>query len=150
LAGQLAANQISLTLADLVSEAHDTHHPISSALYYEDQRGPAKLRAQSFIAERIPKYLGWLEEVAASNTKGKRRWVVGRGRSYGRLSLFQVIEGLRYAFPKAMKRAERKLPLVAAVHDRVAELPRIAAYIASPRRLPFNENDLFRRYPELD
>jgi glutathione S-transferase len=144
------ASQIQLTIADLVAEAHDTHHPIGSGLYYEDQKKEAKRRAKSFVDERIPKYLGWLEDVLARNRKSRGRWLVGRDLTYADLSAFQLVAGLRYAFPNAMARVERKVPLLVALHDRVAERPRIAAYLASERRIPFNEYGIFRRYPELD
>jgi len=144
------ANQIQLTIADLVGEAHDTHHPIAGGLYYEDQKKEAKRRAESFVQERIPRYLGWLEDVLERNTKSDGRWLVERDLTYVDLSAFQVVEGLRYAFPNAMARLARKIPRLMALRDRVAERPRIAAYLASERRLPFNQQGIFRRYPELD
>ncbi len=148
-AGGLWTQQIQLTLSDLVAEAHDTHHPVSVNLYYEDQKEEALRRAEDFRNSRIPKFLGWFETVLARNPSGGRH-LVGRTLTYVDLSLFQVVEGLAYAFPKATARALKKTPLVAALHDAVAERPRIAAYLASPRRIPFNEEGLFRRYPELD
>ena len=144
------AQQIQLTLADLVDEAHDTHHPISGGLYYEDQKREARRRAEDFVKERMPKYLGWLEAVLERNAASEGRWLVGRDLTYVDLSAFQVVEGLRYAFPRAMARLEPKLPRLVALRDRVAERPRIAAYLASKRRLAFNEMGIFRRYPELD
>src|SRR3989454_11299938 len=144
------ASQIQLTIADFVGEIHDTHHPIAGSLYYEDQKKEAKRRARAFVKERMPRYLGWLEDVLARNRKSEGRWVVGRDRTYVDLSAFQVVEGLRYAFPNAMARLERKIPRLVALHDRVAEQPRIAAYLKSERRLPFNQEGIFRSYPELD
>jgi glutathione S-transferase len=144
------ANQIQLTIADLVDEAHDTHHPIAGSLYYEDQRREAKRRARNFVKERVPRYLGWLEDVLARNTVSKGQWLVGRALTYVDLSAFQVVEGLRYAFPNAMARMERKVPGLIALRDRVGGRPRIATYLASKRRLPFNQEGIFRRYPELD
>jgi len=144
------AQQIQLTIADLVGEAHDTHHPIAGGLYYEDQKREAKRRAQSFVGERLPKYLGWLEGVLERNRRSRGRWLVGSDCTYADLSAFQVVEGLRYAFPHAMIRAERKLPRLVALRDRVAARPRIAAYLASDRRIPFNRMGIFRHYPELD
>ena len=141
------ASQIALTIADLVAEAHDTHHPISGGLYYEDQKAAAKQRARAFVEERLPKYLGWLEQVLVRNGG---TWLVGRRLSYVDLSAFQVIEGLRYAFPKAMAALEPRIPRLVALRDRVAARPRIAAYLASKRRIPFNEQGIFRHYPELD
>ncbi len=141
------ASQIALTIADLVAEAHDTHHPIAGGLYYEDQKREAKRRAQSFVGERIPKYLGWLERVLDRNGG---RWLVGARLSYADLCAFQAVDGLRYAFPRAMARVERRTPKLTALRDRIAARPRIAAYLASDRRLPFNEDGIFRRYPELD
>ena len=144
------AHQIQLTIADLVAEAHDTHHPISGALYYKDQKREAKRRAKDFVAERIPKYLGWLEQILERNTRSRQQWLVGRDRTYPDLSAFQVIEGLRYAFPNAMAAFESRIPLLVALRDRVAERPRIAEYLRSPRRLAFNQQGIFRHYPELD
>jgi len=144
------ASQIQLTIADLVDEVHDTHHPIASSRYYEDQKKEAKRRAQEFVKERMPKYLGWLESVLARNRTSAGRWLVGGDLTYVDLSAFQVIEGLRYAFPNALARLEAKIPRLIELHDRVAERPRIAAYLKSERRLPFNQQGIFRRYPELD
>jgi glutathione S-transferase len=144
------ANQIQLTIADLVGEAHDTHHPIAGGLYYEDQKPEAKRRARDFVRDRMPKYLGWLEDALARNTKSRGRWLVGRDLTYVDLSAFQVVEGLRHAFPNAMARLAPKIPRLMALRDRVAERPRLAAYLASRRRLPFNQQGIFRHYPELD
>jgi glutathione S-transferase len=149
-ASRLRAHQLQLTIADLVTEAHDTHHPVGVSLHYEEQRREAARRARLFARERIPLFLGYLDRALDSNAAGRGRWLVGRGLSYPDLSTFQVVAGLRYAFPRAMARTERKLPRLGALHDRVAALPRIAAYLASPRRIPFNEEGIFRRYPELD
>jgi glutathione S-transferase len=148
-AGRLWAHQLQLTVADFVTEIHDTHHPIASGLYYEDQKDAAKRRSADFLATRAPKFLGYFERVLAQNPKGDKHLVDSRMR-YPDLSLFQVVEGLRYAFPNAMARLEKKVPRVVALHDRVAEFPRIRAYLASNRRIPFNEQGIFRHYPELD
>lgn len=149
-AARAEASQIQLTVADVVGEAHDTHHPIAPGLYYDDQKREAKRRAQDFVDQRMPKYLGWLERVLARNRRSRGRWLVGRDLTYADLSAFQLVAGLRYAFPNAMATCERKLPKLVALHDRVAARPRIAAYLASERRIPFNEYGIFRRYPELD
>jgi glutathione S-transferase len=146
---RLWAHQLSLTIADFVQEVHDTHHPISGGLYYRDQRAAARKRAEAFRAERAPKFLGYFERVLAQNPAGDR-WLVGARASYADLSLFQIVAGTRYAFPRTMKRLERKLPRTVALHDRVAARPRIAAYLESDRRIPFNEDGIFRHYPELD
>jgi len=148
-AGQLWAHQLQLTIADAVDEAHDTHHPIASSLYYEDQKAEAARRAADFVANRIPKYLGYFERVLERNPQGDRH-LVGRRVSYCDLSLFQLLAGLRYAFPRAMARLEPRFARVGALHDRIARRPRIAAYLRSPRRIAFNEQGIFRRYPELD
>lgn len=144
--GRLYAHQLELTISDLVVEAHDTHHPIASGLYYEDQRPAARQRAEDFRKHRMPKYLGYFEDVL---DKAGGQYAVGR-HSYVDLSLFQVMSGLAYAFPEAMKRMRRKVPLLSALAERVAERPRIAAYLDSPRRIPFNEMGIFRHYAELD
>lgn len=142
-------HQIQLTIADLVSEAHDTHHPLGMDLYYEDQLAEAARRAAGFCQQRLPKYLGWFESILQRNPAGQGQLVAGK-ISYADLSLFQVVEGLRYAFPQASAPVLAKAPLVRALHARVAALPRVAAYLASPRRIPFNEQGIFRHYPALD
>ena len=147
--GRLWCHQIQLTIADLVAETHDTHHPVASALYYEDQKPEAARRAKDFRDNRIPKFLGWFERILAANPAGSSH-LVDQAPSYADLSLFQAVEGLRYAFPHASARALRKTPHVAALAASVAGWPRIAAYLASPRRQPFNQNGIFRHYPELD
>jgi glutathione S-transferase len=148
-AARLWAHQLQLTIADVVAEAHDVHHPIGSSLYYEDQKPEAKRRAQNFVEERIPGYLGYFERVLERNPSGRAR-AVGDTLTYVDTSLFQLIAGLRYAFPKAMGRIEHDTPGLAALHDTVAADPRLTGYFASPRRLPFNEQGIFRHYPELD
>ena len=146
-AGRLWLHQLQLTVVDFVKEIHDTHHPVGSGLYYEDQKPEAKRYAENFIDERAPKYLGYFETVMR---KSGGPYLAGRKVTYVDLSIFQLIEGLRYAFPKAMKGIERKASGLVTVRDKVAERPGVAAYLASPRRIPFNEMGIFRHYPELD
>jgi glutathione S-transferase len=148
-AGRLWTHQIQLTIADFVLEAHDTHHPIASGLYYEDQKEEAARRTEDFRGNRVPKYLDWFETILARNPAGAKHFV-GDKITYADLSLFQVIAGLTYAFPKLMKRELPNYPKIAALHDAVAERPRIKAYLQSPRRIAFNESGIFRKYPELD
>jgi glutathione S-transferase len=144
---RLWTNQLQLTIGDFVAEVHDTHHPIAAGLYFEDQRPAARRRAADFLKNRAPKFLRYFERVLE---RSGGHYLLGRRLTYADLSLFQVVEGLRYAFPTAMRRLERKLPRVTALHDRVAERPRIAAYLACERRIAFNQLGIFRRYPELD
>jgi len=148
-AGRLWTHQLQLTLADLLVEAHDTHHPIAANLYYEDQKREARRRSAGFLDARLPKYLGYFERVLERNPQGDRH-LVGARLTYADLSLFQTVAGLNYAFPRAMARAGKRHKRVMALHDRVADRPRIAAYLASERRLAFNEQGIFRHYPELD
>lgn len=148
-AQRYVANGLQLAITDLVAEAHDTHHPLATSQYYEDQKEAAKIRSGTFIKERIPKYLGYFERVLQSNASGPKH-SVGQFLSYVDLSLFQVIEGLRYAFPRAMKGYSSRYPALIALHDSVAKRPNIVAYLQSERRLAFNEDGIFRHYPELD
>ncbi|MEJ7929435.1 glutathione S-transferase [Ramlibacter sp. AN1015] len=153
LADRLWVHQIQLTIADLVQEVHDLHHPIANALYYDDQKDSALRRSEDFRRNRLPKFLAWFEAVLARNARNARRTVprlVGARLSYADLSLFQVVDGLLYALPEASGRALRKTPLVAALHAGVGAERRVAQYLASERRLPFNEEGIFRHYPELD
>jgi glutathione S-transferase len=145
--GRFWAHQLQLTISDLVVEIHDTHHPVSSWLYFEEQRPAARRRSKDFWRYRVPKFLGYFERVLKNNGG---RFLVGRRLTYVDLSLFQIIEGLRYAFPKHMKSFERKIPDLIALHDRVAKRPRIAAYLASPRRIPFSQWGIYRYFKELD
>jgi glutathione S-transferase len=146
-AARLWLHQLQLTVTDLVKEVHDTHHPLSSQLYYEEQRAAAKRYTDLFWKHRIPKYLGYFETLLG---KSGGPFLLGRRLSYADLSLFQVVAGLRYAFPKRMKRFERNVPRLAALYDKVAARPRIKAYLGSNRRIEFNEMGIFRRYKELD
>jgi len=146
-AGLLWTHQLELTIADFLVEIHDTHHPIGSGLYYEDQKKESKLRAQDFLKNRVPKFLNYFETVLARNKSG----FLASGRlATPDLSMFQIVEGLRFAFPRVMRRFERKCPKLVALHDRVARRPRIAAYLNSERRIPFNQMGIFRHYRELD
>ncbi|MGV3655933.1 MAG: glutathione S-transferase [Noviherbaspirillum sp.] len=148
-AGRIWAHQLQLTIADLVTEVHDTHHPIAVSLYYEDQKPAARRRGADFLENRLPKFLDYFEQVLGQNGKGSR-YLVGARLSYVDLSIFQVIEGLYYAFPKAMARLAPGHGCLMDLHGRVAARPRIAAYLSSKRRLPFSEEGIFRHYPELD
>jgi glutathione S-transferase len=147
-AGRLWVHQLQLTIADFVVEAHDTHHPIGSGLYYEDQKKEAKRRTADFLKNRAPKYFGHFENVLTRNRSSK--YLAGKRLTYADLSLFQIVAGMHYAFPNAMAKLEKKVPRVVALHDLVTARPRIAAYLASGRRIPFNEMGIFRHYKELD
>ncbi|MDB5945606.1 MAG: glutathione S-transferase-like protein [Ramlibacter sp.] len=152
-ADRLWSHQVQLTIADVVTEVHDTHHPVGSSLYYEDQQPEAGRRADDFLKLRLPKFLGWFETILERNPRNAGRefpHLAGAKLSYPDLSLFQLVEGLYYAFPKGAARAMKKAPLVAALHAGVRRQRRIAAYLDSERRIPFNEQGIFRRYPELD
>jgi glutathione S-transferase len=144
-----AAHGLQLTITDLVAEVHDTHHPIDNSLYYEDQKDAAKARSTAFITQRIPKFLGYFAEVLAQNPDSGT-WIVGDALSHVDLSLFQIIEGLHYAFPRAMKGFGKRYPALAALHEAVRKRPNIARYLASDRRTAFNVSGIFRHYPELD
>jgi glutathione S-transferase len=146
-AGRLWLHQLQLTVADFVKEIHDTHHPVGSGLYYEDQKPEAKRYSENFLDERAPKYLGYFESVLK---KAGGPYLLGRKATYVDLSVFQLIEGLRYAFPKAAKDIERRVPALISIWEKVAARPGIKAYLESPRRIAFNEMGIFRRYSELD
>ncbi len=143
------AHGVQLTIADMVAEVHDTHHPIASGDYYEDQKDAAKKRSKDFIENRIPKFIGYFERVLKQNPQGSDH-MIGDTTTYVDLSIFQLVEGLRYAFPRATKKFGKQYPHVIALHDAVAERPNIAAYVDSDRRLDFNVSGIFRHYPELD
>jgi glutathione S-transferase len=146
ISGRLWVNQVQLTIADAVAEAHDVHHPVDAGAYYEDQKPEATRRAAAFRTTRMPKYLDWFEQTLERQGEwlgGGRHW------SYADLSLFQLIAGLSFAFPKRMARLARSHTLVMTLHQRVAALPELAGYLASDRRVGFGDG-IFRHYPELD
>ena len=145
--GRLWAHQLQLTITDIVVEIHDTHHPVTSWLYFEEQIPSAKRRTRDFWRYRVPKFLGYFEQLLA---KSGGNFLLGRKLTYVDLSLFQIVAGLRYGFPKRMKRFEKKIPRVIALHDRVAKRPRIAAYLSSERRIPFSQWGIWRYYKPLD
>jgi len=146
-AGRLWAHQLQLTVADWLTEVHDTHHPIGSGLYYEDQKPEARRRAADYLAHRLPKFLDYFDGVLGGSGGA---FLLGRRLAYPDLSLFQMVTGHRYAFPRAMARIERRYPRVVALHDRVVSDPRLLPYLKSRRRIPFNRQGIFRAYPELD
>jgi len=146
-AGKLLVHQHQLTITDFVLEVHDTHHPLGPSLYYEEQKAPAKKRTEEFWKSRVPKYLGYCEELLKGSGGAD---VTGRRLTYVDLSLFQLVAGLRYAFPRRMKAFEKDIPGLVDLHDRVAARPNIKAYLASDRRIAFNEEGIFRRYKALD
>jgi glutathione S-transferase len=148
-ASRLWAHQLQLTIADFITEIHDSHHPIASGLYYEDQKAEARRRVVDFTSTRIPKFLDYFESVLERNADSDD-YAIGAVLSYVDLSLFQIIAGLRYAFPNTMRRLAPQYPRLVALHDRVRAVPRIARYLASRRRLPFNQEGIFRHYPVLD
>lgn len=148
-AGRLFEHQLQLTIADWLVEAHDTHHPLGGALYYEEQKDAARRRSEIFRTQRTPKFMHYFETILMRHSAGDH-YLVGTRLTCADLSLFQMIEGLNYAFPRAMRTARRDYPKVMALHQRVRERERIAAYLDSNRRPAFNENGIFRRYPELD
>ncbi len=148
-ASRLWAHQLQLTVEDLIVEVHATHHPLSSDLYYYEQKAAARRRARYFTGQRAPQFLHYFEGMLTGNQTGVA-YMLGRRLSYIDLSMFQIVEGLRYAFPKMMARLEPEVPALIELHARIAQRPNIAAYLASPRRIPFNEDDIFRHYPELE
>ena len=146
-ASRLWLHQLQLTVTDFVKEIHDTHHPVGSGLYYEDQKPEARRYTENFLDERAPKYLGYFETVLK---KSGGPYLLGRKATYIDLSMFQLVEGLRYAFPNASKGIERRVPGIVDIRDRVAQRPGIRKYLGSARRIRFNESGIFRHYPELD
>jgi glutathione S-transferase len=147
-AGRLWTHELQLTIADFMVEIHDTHHPVASGLYYEDQKKEARRRSADFLENRLPKFLGYFERLLARQ-RGQK-YLAGTKLTYVDLSMFQIVAGLSYAFPNAMARVARDYKRLFALHARIQERPRISAYLASGRRIPFNEQGIFRHYAVLD
>jgi glutathione S-transferase len=137
-------HQVQLTLTDFVAEVHQVHHPVGIGLYYEDQKAEAARFAEEFRQDRMPKFLGWLEGAV------RGEWLMGEAWSYGDTSIFLIVDGLRYMFPRRMETLAPTIPALIRIHDAVVALPGVAAYLASDRRLPPNTDGIFRHYPELD
>lgn len=148
-ASQAVVRALAMTVMDYLSEVHDTHHPISTGAYYEDQKPEALARSAAFRKARLPKFFGYFESVLENASAGKK-WLFGAKLTYADLALFQAVEGTAYAFPKAFAKVVRKTPLLLAHRERVRARPNLAAYLSSERRVPFNESGIFRKYPELD
>ena len=142
---RLWTHQLQLTIADLVQAIQHTHHPVAHGLYYDDQKAEALTYTGHFFADRVPKFFGYFERVL-----GSRQFMVGTSLSYVDLSLYWLLEGLRFSFPARMQRLEGAYPGIVALHDRVAARPKIVAYRKSPRFMAFNDRGVFRHYPELD
>ncbi|TGZ76456.1 glutathione S-transferase [Ascodesmis nigricans] len=147
--GLYQVNELALTAWDLSDEAHNTHHPIGVGLYYEDQKDAAAENAKQFRESRIPKFFGFFNRVLEQNKASNSDYLVGSSLTYADLVLWQVIDGLKFAFPKATERELGKLELLKAFYDRVKERPRIKEYLGSKRRQKYS-NGLFRHYEELD
>jgi glutathione S-transferase len=148
-ADRLWAHQLQLTIADFVTEVHDSHHPIGSSLYYHQQKPEALRRARNFTRIRLPKFLDYFERVLTLK-RGSRTHLVGSELSYVDLSVFQVLAGLGYAYPKNMRRLRPRYPRLAALAGEVAGVSNVARYLGSKRRIAFNQYGIFRHYPELD
>jgi glutathione S-transferase len=147
LATDLQLIQLQLTVTDAVAEVHDVHHPVGADKYYHEQKDEALRAAASFRNARMPRYLGYFESALGVNGGP---FVLGAKWSHVDTSLFQLVEGLTYAFPLRMAALKPDYPRLHAVRDAVATIDGIAAYLASGRRIPFNEDGIFRHYPELD
>ncbi len=141
------ANQLMLTICDIIDEIHNTHHPLSISMYYENQQEAAKKNALSFTTERLPKWLQYLEKTLIGNGE---KHLAGTQISYVDIALFQLIRGLDYAFPNHMQRYLPQIPKLIALKDRVGERPGICSYLSSERCIDFNNDGIFRAYPELD
>ena len=145
-------NALALTALDgLSNEAHDCHHPVATGKYYEDQKEESKTKSADYIANRLPKFLGYFERVLSGEASKGGKWLYGGTLSYADLVLFQCLDGVKFAFPKAMTRLEKegKYKRVFALHEAVKERPRIKEYLASDRRQEYSMG-IYRHYPELD
>ena len=146
-AGRYGVQQVLLTMTDLVAEVHSVHHPISTSLRYEDQREAAIVGARPFHAQRLPKYLDWLERLLADNGD---EVLVGAGTTVADLWVLPLLDGLDYAFPRSMAALAPRVARLRGLRDRVASRPPLVTYLASARHRPHNLSGIFRHYPELD
>jgi len=149
--GRLYVSQLTLTALDLNNEVHDTHHPIASSKYYEDQKEESLLKSQDLRGNRIPKYFSHFERTLKGNHEdGKGRYLVGGKLTYADLTVWQVLDGLFFAFPKELQARKGEFPdLLETFYGSVKEEGGIKEYLSSSRRLPYSQG-VFRHYPELD
>ncbi len=140
-------HQLQLTIADCIAEVHNVHHPVGTMDYYDDQKPEAARAANQFRAERLPKFLNHFEDAADADDGP---FLLGDHWTCADTSLFQLIEGLRYMFPRRMRTLEPEYPALLRIHHAVAHLPGVRDYLQSDRRIGFNEDGIFRHYPELD
>ena len=148
-ADRLWCHGLQLTITDFVTEIHNVHHPLGPGLHYEEQETEARSAAERFREERLPKYLQYFEDVLYSQDP-HTGWLAGSACSTADISLFQVMTGLSFAFPNAVSAMAAGIPKLCALVERVAERPHLAAYLESDRRMAFNNDGIFRHYPELD
>lgn len=139
--------QLQLTVTDVIAEVLNVHHPVAADKYYHEQKDEAVRAAASFRNARMPKYFGYFEAALGVN---EGPFALGDKWSHVDTSLFQLVEGLTYMFPRRMAALKPRYPRLHVLRDAVARIDKIAAYLASDRRLPFSEEGLFRHYPELD
>ncbi|KAL3427778.1 glutathione s-transferase [Phlyctema vagabunda] len=150
--GKWRVNSLALTALDgLSNEAHDTHHPIASSLYYEDQKDEALRKAKDYRETRLPKFLAYFQRVLHGEASKGGEWLYGGTFTYADLVLFQCLDGLKFAFPKALQRLEKggEYDTVFKLYDSVKSRPKIKAYLESERRVEYSQG-IYRHYPELD
>lgn len=133
------------TIADIVNEVHALHHPIATSLYFEDQREEARRATREFCEERLDT---WLEHLEGGISE-EGPFLFGATLSHVDCALFQLVRGLRYALPGPMQARHTNIPRLSALCEAVAAQDRIARYLESARCIPFNEDGIFRHYPEL-
>jgi glutathione S-transferase len=137
--------QLQLDITDIVAEVHNVHHPVAAALYYQDQMDAAYEAARHYRDQRLPKYLDHFEAALEENGGP---CVLGDRWTHVDTSLFQLMEGLDYMFPNRMR--ELDYPRLELCRQAMMEIAGVEQYLASDRRLSFNEDGIFRFYPELD
>ncbi|KAF1816408.1 glutathione S-transferase protein-like protein [Eremomyces bilateralis CBS 781.70] len=144
-------SQVALTALDLCDECHDTHHPVSVVKYYAEQKEEALKKAEDFRASRIPKFFGYFERVLKSNeSEAKGKYLVGSKLTYADTTVWQVVNGVSYAFPKEVEARKKDYPLLfETFYPGIQEEKGIKQYLASDRRLSYSDG-IFRHYPELD
>lgn len=145
--------QLAFTALDLNNEVHDTHHPLAVAQYYEDQKEAALRKATDVRENRLPKFLGYFEANPKFNEKnggGAGKYLVGDRLTFADLVVWQVLDGLFFAFPKEMeaRKAEHEA-LLGGFYESVKQEGGLKEYLKSERRLPYSQG-IFRYYPELD
>jgi glutathione S-transferase len=84
-------NALALSALDgLSNEVHNCHHPISTSLYYEEQKDESIRASTAWVTKRLPIFLAYFQKVLSGEASGQGPWLFGGKTSYADLVLYHV------------------------------------------------------------